>query len=136
MRTVISVPGEAVQLPNKDHVKQSLGTVLYHALEVRAVIGLGGQGPVNIAANDSNIVFLAIRCTLPNLSLNDLLPLVVGKIASINYSFHSSFTPSIINRSSASFSLLFTGACGSKHISINSRISRFCSVFSLSAWGW
>ena len=132
---VVAVTGEAVKFPDDDNIKEALGAVLNHALEVRAVVSLGRHSPVNVCPQDAYIVLLAVGRTFPQLALNTFLTLVVTGIPGVNHGFHFG-SPSSMIRNSASFRRLLTGAFGSKHISINALISRFCSVLSCSAWGW
>ena len=103
MGAVVAVTGETVKFPNNDNIKEALGAVLNHLLEVRAVVGLGGHGPVNVCPQDGYIIFLAVGRTLPELALNTFFPLVVAGIPGIDHRFHSSFASSVIIRSSASF---------------------------------
>ena len=126
---VVTVPGKSVQLPDQDHIKQTLGAVLYHPLEIRTVVSLGGQGPVNVGADNSDLIFLAIGGTLPQLALNAFLPLIVAGVTGVNYCFHFSFSASSSIFVSTSFSRSLIGEAGSKHISTNSFKSELpCSI--------
>ena len=102
---------------------KALCAVLNHALEVRAVVSLGGHGAVNIRLQNGDVILLAVGHTFPKLALNAFFPLVIAGIAGVNHCFHVFSCPSSMMRNNASFRRLLTGACGSKHISINSRIS-------------
>ena len=129
---VVAVAGKPVQLPDDDHIKQAFAAVLNHVLKFRAVVRLGGKGPVYVVAQDGDTVLLGKGGTLSNLALNAFLPLVVGGIAGIYHSFH--WSPSIM-RSRVSFSFSFMGDWGSKHISIKRRISsRSGAAFGLNSY--
>lgn len=100
---VVAVAGETVKFPNDDNIKEALGAVPNHALEVWAVVGLGGHGPVNVCPQDGYIVLLAVGRTLPQLALDAFFPLVIAGIPGVNHRFHSSFASSDKIRNSASF---------------------------------
>ena len=117
---VVAVAGKPVQLPDDNHIEQALAAVLNHVLKFRAVVGLGGKGPVYVVAQNGDTVLLGKGGTLPDLPLDTFFPLVVGGIAGVYHSFHCS--PSIM-RNRVSFNFSFMGDCGSKHISIKRRIS-------------
>ena len=70
-----------------------LAAVLDHVLKFRAVVALGGKGPVNVVAQDGDTVLLGKGGTLSNLALNAFLPLVVGGIAGIDNGFHILTSP-------------------------------------------
>ena len=90
---IVAVAGKPVQLPDNDHIKQAFAAVLDHVLKFRAVVGLGGKGPVNVVAQDGDTVLLGKGGTLSNLALNAFLPLVVGGIAGIDNGFHILTSP-------------------------------------------
>src|SRR5699024_5853566 len=95
---VVAVAGKPVQLPNDNHIEQALAAVLNHVLKFRAVVGLGGKGPVNVVAQDGNTVLLGKGGTLPDLSFYAFFPLVIGGIAGVNHSFHFFPSRSMVNR--------------------------------------
>ncbi len=84
--TVVAIPGKAVQLPDQHNVKQLL--VAYHLLELRAIIRLGRDGTVNVVLDDSDIVFLGIRRTFTDLTLDGFFALIVTRIAGVDHSGH------------------------------------------------
>jgi len=86
--TVVAIPGKAVQLPDQHNVKQLLVAVLYHLLELRAIIRLGRDGTVNVVLDDSDIVFLGIRRTFTDLTLDGFFALIVTRIAGVDHSGH------------------------------------------------
>ena len=86
--TVVAIPGKAVQLPDQHNVKQLLVAVLYHLLELRAIIRLGRDGTVNVVLDDSDIVFLCIRRTFTDLTLDGFFALIVTRIAGVDHSGH------------------------------------------------
>ena len=86
--TVVAIPGKAVQLPDQHNVKQLLVAVLYHLLELRAIIRLGRDGAVNVVLDDSDIVFLGIRRTFTDLTLDGFFALIVTRIAGVDHSGH------------------------------------------------
>ena len=86
--TVVAIPGKAVQLPDQHNVKQLLVAVLYHLLELRAVVRLGRDGTVNVVLDDSDIVFLGIRRTFTDLTLDGFFALIVTRIAGVDHSGH------------------------------------------------
>ena len=92
--TVVAVPGKPVQFPDDDHIKQALAAVLDHVLKFRAVVGLGGEGPVYVVAQDGDTVLLGKGGTLPDLALDAFFSLVVRGIAGVDYGFHNIFLPS------------------------------------------
>ena len=86
--TIITVSGKAVQLPDQHNVKQLFVTVLDHLLELRAVVRLGRDGTVNVVLDDSDIVFLGIRRTFTDLTLDGFFALVVAGIAGVDHGGH------------------------------------------------
>lgn len=85
---VITVSRKSIQLPDDDHIKQLLATVLNHLLKIWAVIRLGGIGTVNVVAQNRNAVLLCEGGAFPNLTFDGFLPLAVGGIAGIDDCFH------------------------------------------------
>ena len=59
--TVVAVSGKAVKFPDQHNVKQLFVTVLYHLLELRAVIRLSRDGTVDVVLDDGDAVLLSIR---------------------------------------------------------------------------
>ena len=86
--TVIAVSGKAVELPDNDDVKDATLTVLNHLLELRAVIGLGGDGTVNVVFDHRESVLLRIGSALANLAFNGFFALTVSRIAGIDHGGH------------------------------------------------
>ena len=86
--TVVAIPGKAVQLPDQHNVKQLLVAVLYHLLELRAVVRLGRDGTVDIVLDDGDAVLFGISRTFTNLTLNGFFALIVTGIASIDHGSH------------------------------------------------
>ena len=86
--TVVAIPGKAVKFPDQHDVKQLLVAVLYHLLELRAVVRLGRDGMVNVVLDDSDIVFLGIRRTFTDLTLDGFFTLVVAGIAGVYHGSH------------------------------------------------
>ena len=86
--TVIAVSGKAVELPDNDDVKDATLTVLDHLLELRAVIGLGGDGTVNVVFDHRESVLLRIGSALANLAFNGFFALTVSRIAGIDHGGH------------------------------------------------
>ena len=72
------IPGKAVELPDQNHIEDFLRTVLYHPLEVRAVIRFGRVGTVDIGADHGDTVLLGVVLTVAQLSLNGRFTLAVG----------------------------------------------------------
>jgi len=73
-----SVPGKAVQLPDQNHIEDFLCTVLYHPLEIRAVIRLGRVGTVDVGADHGDAVLLGVVLAIAQLSFNGRFALAVG----------------------------------------------------------
>ena len=71
---VVAVAGKPVQLPDDNHIEQALAAVLNHVLKFRAVIGLGGKGPVYVVAQDGDAVLLSKGSTLSESGLRCFLP--------------------------------------------------------------
>ena len=57
-----------------------LSAVLDHALEFRAVIGLGGISTVYVVPKDHDPILLSIFCAFADLPLYALFSLIVGGI--------------------------------------------------------
>ena len=72
------IPGKAVEFPDQNHIEDFLRAVLYHPLEVRAVIRLGRVGTVNVGANHSDAVLSGVVLAVAQLSLNGRFALAVG----------------------------------------------------------
>ena len=87
--TVVAIPGKAVQLPDQHNVKQLLVAVLYHLLELRAVVCLGRDGAINVVLDDGDAVLLGIGRAFPNLTFDGFFTLVITGIAGIDHSGHS-----------------------------------------------
>jgi len=85
---IIAVSGKTVKLPDQHNVKQPFLAVLDHLLEVRAVIGFGGKGTVNIVLDDRDAVLFGISRTFTNLAFNGFLTLVIAGIAGVNHGSH------------------------------------------------
>ena len=85
--TVIPVPGEAVKGVHDNSFKLVLLAVFNHPLELRALVSLAGYGPVAVFPDYDDFVLVSEVVTLPKLALNGFLPLVMARIASINYRF-------------------------------------------------
>ena len=85
---VVAVSGKAVELPDNDDVKDATLTVLDHLLELRAVIGLGGDGTVNVVLDHRNAILFGISRTFPDLTFNGFFSLVVAGIAGIDHGGH------------------------------------------------
>ena len=118
---VIAISCKAVKLPNDNHVKQLFTAVFNHCLKLRAVICFGGEGTVYVVPQNRNAVLFRKGSTLSKLPFNAFFSLAIGRIAGVDYGFHS-FSSSIIFLS-VSFNHSFMAEPGSKHISINLSIS-------------
>ena len=70
------------------HDEDFLRAVLYHVLELRAVIRLGRVGTVNVGADHGDAVFLGVVLAVAQLSLNGRFALAVGRIAGVDHSSH------------------------------------------------
>ena len=88
MGTIITIAGKTVQLPNHNHIKQPLGTVLDHPLEIGAIIRFGRKGTVDVFLHYVHPVLLAILHALSDLTVNALLPLSLTRITSVDYCVH------------------------------------------------
>ena len=96
--TIVAVPGKTVKLPDQHDVKQLLVAVLYHLLELRAVIGLGGDGTVDVVLDDGDAVLLSIRRAFTDLTLDGFFALVVTGIAGVDYSGHGKHLSLYVNK--------------------------------------
>ena len=85
---IVAVPGKTVELPDQHDVKQLLVAVLYHLLELRAVIGLGGDGTVDVVLDDGDAVLLSIRRAFTDLTLDGFFALVITGIAGVDHGGH------------------------------------------------
>ena len=72
------IPGKAVELPDQNHIEDFLRAVLYHPLEVRAVIRLGRVGTVDVGANHGDTVLLGVVLAVAQLPFNGRFALAVG----------------------------------------------------------
>ena len=88
MCAVIAVAGEAVELPDQHHIEQLALTVLYHVLELRPVRSSGGQGSVDVTAEDGDAVSFGILRTFAELPFDGFFSLAVRGIAGVNHGFH------------------------------------------------
>ena len=86
--TVVAVSGKAVKFPDQHNVKQLFVTVLYHLLELRAVVRLGRDGAINVVLDDGDAVLLGIGRAFPNLTFDGFLTLVVAGIAGVYHGSH------------------------------------------------
>ena len=91
--TVVAVSGKAVELPDNDDVKDATLTVLDHLLELRAVIGLGGDGTVNVMLHHREAVLFRIGGAFPDLTFNGFFALTVSRIAGIDHGGHGRHLP-------------------------------------------
>ena len=78
VHSIVAVPGKAVELPDQNHIEDFLRAVLYHVLELRAVIRLGRVGTVNVGADHGDAVFLGVVLAVAQLSLNGRFALAIG----------------------------------------------------------
>ena len=85
---IVAVPGKAVELPDQNHIEDFLSAVLYHPLEVRAVICFGGVGTVDVGADHGDTVLLGVVLAVAQLPFNGRFALAVGRIAGIDYGGH------------------------------------------------
>ena len=75
--TIIAVPGESVKFPDQHNIKQLLVAVLYHLLELRAIIRLGRNSTVNIMLDHGDAILFGIGRTFPNLAFDRFFALVI-----------------------------------------------------------
>ena len=85
---VVAIPGKAVQLPDQHNVKQLLVAVLYHLLELRAVVRLGRDGTVDVVLHHREAVLLRVGSAFPNLTFDRFFTLVVAGIAGVDNGSH------------------------------------------------
>ena len=83
------IPGKAVELPDQNYVEDFLRAVLYHPLEVRAVIRFGRVGTVDIGADHGDTVLLGVVLAVAQLPFNGRFALAVRRIAGVDYGGHS-----------------------------------------------
>ena len=82
------IPGKAVELPDQNHIEDFLRAVLYHPLEVRAVIRLGRVGTVDVGADHGDTVLLGVVLAVAQLPFNGRFALVVAGIAGVYHGSH------------------------------------------------
>ena len=82
------IPGKAVELPDQNHIEDFLRAVLYHPLEVRAVIRFGRVGTVDIGADHGDTVLLGVVLAVAQLPFNGRFALAVRRIASVDHGGH------------------------------------------------
>ena len=85
---VVTVAGEAVELPDDDHIEQVLVAVFNHFLKRGAMVCPCRIGAVDVMLQYGDVVLLRESCTLADLSFDGFLALVVGRIAGVNNGFH------------------------------------------------
>ena len=71
------IPGKAVKFPDQNHIEDFLCAVLYHPLEIRAVIRLGRVGTVDVGADHSDAVLFGVVLAIAQLSFNGRFSLAV-----------------------------------------------------------
>ena len=86
--TVVAVPSKTVEFPDQNDVKQLLVAVLYHLLELRAVVRLGRDGTVNVVLDDGDAILFGIGRAFPNLTFDGFFTLVVARIAGVYHGSH------------------------------------------------
>ena len=91
--TVVAVSSKAVHLPDNDDIKDSTLTVLDHLLELRAVIGLGGDGTVNVMLHHREAVLFRIGGAFTNLAFDGFFSLTISRIAGIDHGSHVRHLP-------------------------------------------
>ena len=64
---IITIAGEAIELPHDDNVESLFCTILDHALKFRAIVRLGRIGAVDVGGDNIYAVLFCKRCILPNL---------------------------------------------------------------------
>ena len=82
------IPGKAVKFPDQNNIKQLLVAVLYHLLELRAIIRLGRDGAVNVVLDDSDVILFGIGRAFTNLAFDGFFALVITGIAGVDHSGH------------------------------------------------
>ena len=93
--TIVAVPGKTVKFPDQHNVKQFLVAVLYHLLELRAVICLGRDSTVNVVLDDGDAVLLCIGSAFPDLAFDGFFTLVVAGITGVDHGGHGGHLPFI-----------------------------------------
>ena len=86
--TVVAIPGKTIQLPDNDDIKDATFTVFDHLLELRAIIGLGGDCTVNVMLHHREAVLFRIGGAFPDLTFNGFFALVIAGIAGVNHGGH------------------------------------------------
>ena len=112
---IITVSGKTVKFPDQHNVKQPFLAVLDHLLEIRAVVGFGGKGTVNVVFDHSDAVLFGISRTFTNLAFDGFLTLVIAGIAGVNHGGHA-------NTPFTSFSA--GGAQGRMHCTAHAPLTR------------
>ena len=83
-----AISAKTVQLPDQHNIKQLLVAVLYHLLELRAIIRLGRDGAVNVVLDDSDVILFGIGRAFTNLAFDGFFALVITGIAGVDHSGH------------------------------------------------
>ena len=68
--------------------KDAAFAVFDHLLELRAVIGLGGDGTVNVMLDHCEAILFRIGGAFPNLTFNGFFALAVSGITGIDHGSH------------------------------------------------
>ena len=85
---IVAVSGKAVEFPDQNYIEDFLRAVLYHVLELRAVIRFGRVGTVNVGADHGDTVLLGVVLAVAQLPFNGRFALAVGRIAGVDHSSH------------------------------------------------
>ena len=103
------IPGKAVELPDQNHIEDFLRAVLYHPLEVRAVIRFGRAGTVDVGADHGDTVLLGVVLAVAQLPFNGRFALAVGRIAGVDYGGHGCTSLAVC--SGCLYSIELSAAC-------------------------
>ena len=86
--TIVAIPGKTVKFPDQYNIKQLLVAVLYHLLELRAIIRLGRDGAVNVVLDDSDVILFGIGRAFTNLAFDGFFTLIVAGITGVDHGGH------------------------------------------------
>lgn len=73
---VVPITGKAVGLIHDDHLKDFLAAVIDHSLKLAAIVRLARYFPVNVGADDPQIILFGVLGTHSQLALDRLLGLL------------------------------------------------------------
>lgn len=82
---IVTIAGEAVDLPADHEGPVAVGCILQHLLELGPVISGAGQMPIGVDLHDPETVLLCKKFAVSHLLLNGTVPLGMGRVTCIDH---------------------------------------------------